>query len=93
MGEAEIVDNVGGHRFEMQIGDELTVSYYRIEDGRVVLLHTEVPQHYSGQGVGSRLARGTFDIIRARGQRVIAKCPFMAAYASRRPEYARMLDG
>jgi len=93
LAEAEVVDNAREHRFEMQIGDELAVSYYRIEDGRVVLLHTEVPQHYSGQGVGSRLARGTFEIIRARGQRAITKCPFMAAYASRHPEYARMLDG
>jgi predicted GNAT family acetyltransferase len=30
----------------------------------VVLLHTEVPQRFSGQGVGSRLAQGVFEILK-----------------------------
>jgi hypothetical protein len=31
--------------FEMSIGDgALAVAYYKVEDGPVVLLHTEVPQ-------------------------------------------------
>jgi predicted GNAT family acetyltransferase len=89
----EITDNVDEHRFEMPLGDELAVAHYRIADGRLVLLHTEVPQHLSGQGFGSQLARGVFELIRRRGERAIAKCPFMAAYASRHPEYEAMLDG
>jgi uncharacterized protein len=37
-------------RFEMPIGeDALAASYYKIEDGRVVLLHTEVAQELPGQ--------------------------------------------
>ncbi len=33
------------HRFEMPLGvSALAVAYYKVEDGRVVLLHTEVPQ-------------------------------------------------
>lgn len=92
--DAEIKDNPEMHRFELPLGgDALAVSYYKEEDGRVVLLHTEVPQELSGQGIGSRLARGVFESLRAKGRRVIAKCPFMAAYASRHPEYLAMLDG
>ena len=89
----DVIDNPEQSRFEMAIGDELAVAYYKISDGRVVLLHTEVPQPLSGQGFGSKLARGVFEIIRGRGQRVVAKCPFMAAFASRHPEYTAMLDG
>jgi predicted GNAT family acetyltransferase len=38
-------------RFEMSLGDgALAVAYYKAEDGRVVLLHTEVPQELSGLG-------------------------------------------
>lgn len=92
--DAEIKDNPEKHRFELPLGgDALAVTYYKEEDGRVVLLHTEVPQELSGQGIGSRLARGVFESLRAKGRRVIAKCPFMAAYASRHPEYLAMLDG
>jgi uncharacterized protein len=89
----DIVDNVDMRRFEMPIGDDIAVSYYQVQDGRVVLLHTEVPQRFSGQGVGSRLAHAVFETLKARGRRVIAKCPFMSAYAAKHPQYLAMLDG
>jgi predicted GNAT family acetyltransferase len=79
----QIVDNAGMHRFEMAIGDDIAVAYYQEQDGRIVLLHTEVPQRFSGQGLGSRLARAVFDRLKARGRRVIAKCPFMASFATK----------
>ena len=70
------------HRFEMPLGvSALAVAYYKVEDGRVVLLHTEVPQELSGLGYGSRLAHGVFEALRRDGKRVIAKCPFMSSYA------------
>ena len=63
-------------RFEMPLGDgALAVAYYEVEDGRVVLLHTQVPQELSGLGYGSRLAHGVFQALRRDGKRVIAKCP------------------
>ncbi|MGF6254985.1 GNAT family N-acetyltransferase [Ensifer sp. LBL] len=89
----QVIDNRQDSRFELPIGDEIAVAYYRLEDGRVVLTHTEVPQALSGQGIGTRLATGVFDILRAQNARVIAKCPFMAAFAAKHPEYVALLDG
>ncbi|WP_245474870.1 GNAT family N-acetyltransferase [Bradyrhizobium sp. Leo121] len=92
--ENDIRDNAAMTRFGMSLGDgALAVAYYKIEDGRVVLLHTEVPQKLSGLGYGSRLAHGVFEALRRDGERVIAKCPFMSSYAARHPEYAAFLDG
>jgi hypothetical protein len=88
----EIVDNMAMHRFEMKVEDDIAVSYYQEQHGRVVLLHTKVPQRFSGQGVGTRLAHAVFEELKGRGRRVIAKCPFMAGYAARHPEYLSMLD-
>ena len=63
------------HEPEMPLGDgALAVAYQKVEDGRIVLLHTEVPQE-SGLGYGSRLAHGVFEALRRDGKRVIAKCP------------------
>ncbi|GAA4128477.1 GNAT family N-acetyltransferase [Aminobacter aganoensis] len=91
--DEHVVDNPAMSRYELAIGDEVAAAYYRIEDGRVVLVHTEVPHQFTGQGIGSRLAKGVFETIKASGRRAIAKCPFMAAYASRHPEYMALLDG
>ncbi|WP_407945193.1 GNAT family N-acetyltransferase [Oryzicola mucosus] len=41
--------------------------YYRTEDGWFILIHTEVPYRFTGQGIGSQLARGVFEAIRAQG--------------------------
>jgi predicted GNAT family acetyltransferase len=90
----EIINNVAMKRFELPIAsDAAAVAYYSVEDGRVVLRHTEVPSEYGGQGIGKRLAHAVFETLRTEGKRVIAKCPFMASYAARNPEYAALLDG
>ena len=86
--ESDIRDNPAMSRFEMPVGDgAIAVAYYKVEDGRVVLLHTEVPQELSGLGYGSRLAHGVFEALRRDGKRVIAKCHFMSSNAARHPEY------
>ena len=87
-----MVDNPQESRFEMAVGGAVAFAEYGEEDGRVLLLHTEVPQELSGQGIGSRLAKGVFEILSGRGARVVAQCPFMAGYAARHPEYAALLD-
>ena len=90
----EIINNLSMSRYELPIADgAAAVAYYTLEDGRVVLRHTEVPHEYGGQGIGKRLAQSVFESLRIEGKRVIAKCPFMASYAARNPQIAAMLDG
>jgi uncharacterized protein len=87
---SDIRDNPTMSRFEMSLGDgALAVAYYKVEDGRVVLLHTEVPQELSGLGYGSRLAHGVFEALRRDGKRVIAKCPFMSPTPPGTPSTSR----
>jgi len=92
-GAERVVDNPAQSRFELDLGEAVAVAYYKVDGDRIALLHTEVPQELSGRGIGSRLAEGVFEALRERGLAVVAKCPFMASYAARHPEYARMLVG
>lgn len=90
----EVRDNPEEHRFELPItGDAMAAAYYRLDDGRVVLTHTEVPFEFSGQGIASRLAAGVFELIRASGRKAVLKCSFMANYYAKHPEYADIVDG
>lgn len=92
--DSEVVENSELHRFELAIeGDDLALAYYRFDGNRVVLTHTEVPYQYNGRGIGSRLAKGVFDILRKTGRKAVLKCPFMVAWASRHPEYKDVVDG
>ena len=90
----QVLDNRDARRFELSIGNATAFASYRLEDDRVVLLHTEVPPEFSGRGVGSRLAEGAFALVRKDGRKVVTKCPFMASWVGRHPEYADIVvDG
>ena len=78
----------------MPVGDRaLGLAHYKVEDGRVDLLHAEVPQELNRLGYGSRLAHGAFEALRRDGKRLIAKCSFMSSYAARLAEYGALVEG
>ena len=52
-----------------------------------------MPSEFSGQGIGSRLARAVFDDARANGIKLVLQCPFMAAWYARHPDYADVVAG
>jgi uncharacterized protein len=94
--DGAVTENGAQHRFEQAIegsDGDIAAAYYRLEDGVVVLTHTEVPFEYSGQGIGSRLARGVFDLLRASGRKAVLRCPFMSAFYARHPEYSDVVAG
>ena len=88
----EVEDNPALSRFEMASGGAVAfVEYERSGGGRIALLHTEVPEALSGQGVGSKLVRGVLDALRAECVKVVPRCEFVAAYMGRRPDYRDLL--
>ena len=86
-----VKDNPALGRFEMGSGDGTAFVEYRRAGDRIVLVHTEVPESLSGQGVGSKLVRGVLDALRAEGAKVVPRCEFVAAYVARHPEYRDLL--
>ena len=87
----QVTDNPAASRFEMGSGDGTAFVEYRRAGDRIALLHTEVPEALSGQGVGSKLVRGALDSIRAEGVKIVPRCEFVAAYVERHPEYRDLL--
>ena len=80
-------ENSALKRFELETDGHTAYLYYRLEPGVITLVHTEVPQELGGRGVGSTLVRGALEAIRAKRLRVVAKCPFVAAYMGKHPEF------
>jgi hypothetical protein len=89
---SDVKDNPAASRFEMESGGAVAfVGYERAGDGRIALLHTEVPEALSGRGVGSKLVRGVVEGLRAEGAKVVPRCGFVAAYIERHPEHRDLL--
>lgn len=83
----DLTDNASRNRFEMQTDGETSFVTYRRENGRLFLLHAEVPRALEGRGVGSKLVRAVLDHARSEGVSVVPVCSFVAATIRRHPEY------
>lgn len=92
---ADVRHNPDQHRFELPIeGDAMALTVYRRdENGAYVLLHTEVPDAYAGQGIASALAQGLFAMARAQGFKLVLRCPYMAAWFARHSDYGDVVAG
>lgn len=88
---AAVQDRPDLQRFELVVDGHVAIAAYRLEGDRIVLTHTEVPEALAGRGVGTRLATGVFDILRARDAKVVPRCPFMATFVARHPDYADLV--
>jgi glutathione S-transferase len=90
---AAVTENPELSRFERPIHDEaIAAAYYRNADGKLTFIHTEVPHEFSGQGIATELARGTFDLLRGSGRKAVLVCPFMVHFANTHPEYADVVE-
>ena len=86
-----VKDNVAHHRFELEKGGTVAFATYRRANNIVTVIHAEVPNVMEGHGVGSALAKGILEQLRAKGEKVDAQCPFVAAYIRKHAEYRDLL--
>ncbi|MEP6940543.1 MAG: GNAT family N-acetyltransferase [Rudaea sp.] len=86
-----ITDNTAQHRYELQVEGTTAYVAYSRAPGTITLNHTIVPEAFAGQGIGSRLAKFVLDTARERGDKVIVRCSFIAAYLKKHPEYNELV--
>ena len=88
---SDVINSRAHHRYELVVEGHLAATYYKLEDGVITFIHTEVPPELGGKGVGSRLIKGALDQVRADGLKVVAQCPFVKAYIEKHPDYQDLL--
>lgn len=86
-----VVNNRERHRFELEVEGHKAIAAYRLADGRISFVHTEVPPELEGQGVGSRLIAGALDQVRQERLKVAPLCSFVRHYMETHPETADLL--
>jgi predicted GNAT family acetyltransferase len=89
--EIEVVHNVAAQRFEARVDGQLAVADYRLADGVMAMVHTEVPVALEGRGIASRLVQAAFDHAQAQGLKIRPLCSYVAVWARRHPERANLL--
>lgn len=86
-----ITNEAAADRYETVMNGELAYLEYRLEPGRLVLIHTEVPPDLEGHGVGSALVRRALNDAATNGLAVVPLCEFAAGYIRTHPRYLPLI--
>ena len=86
-----IVNNTERQQFQALVENEIAYLEYRLYEGKLFLMHTEVPDQLGGRGIGSALAEYAFHYARANHLPVKVYCPFVQAYLKRHPEHLDLI--
>jgi uncharacterized protein len=88
---AAVRDNKTLGRFELDVEGTIAFANYRVTPEAVVITHTETPRALRGRGIASDLIKGSLELIRADGHKVIAGCGFVVDYLYKHPEYSDLM--
>ena len=85
--------NEATRRYELTLDGAIAgYAEFRTTPGRIIFTHTIVLPEHEGQGLGSRLAKFVLDDAVARGERIVPRCPFIAAYLRDHGSYEASVD-
>jgi uncharacterized protein len=62
---------------------------YALRSGRLMLIHTDVPDEVAGRGIGGRLVRAAIARARAGHLTIVPWCPFARQWLADHPDVAR----
>ena len=82
-----IRDNTALSRFELDDSGVTVVLNYTLSGNVMTLAHTETPVAARGRGLASRLVEAVLQQARARGLKIVPRCPFVGDYLEKHPEF------
>ena len=88
MSDLAVTDNQGGSQLEIRTDGQLAELKYRTRAGRLILVHTEVPEALGGHGLGGKLVRAAIRKAGAENMTLVPLCPFARSWLERHPDEA-----
>ena len=73
---SDVTDNQAESRFEVIEEGHLAELVYEAGNGRLVLIHTGVPDELGGRGLGGVLVEAAVERAKSEGLTVVPLCPF-----------------
>lgn len=88
----DVRDDRDGSRFVLEEAGSTAELIYRAEPGRLILIHTEVPDALGGRGIGGRLVRAAVGRAKAEELTIVPWCPFARKWLTDHPESVDGVD-
>jgi predicted GNAT family acetyltransferase len=95
--DIEVRDDRAGHRFVVEHADadgemEEAELVYAEQPGRLVLIHTGVPDSLAHHGIGGLLVRAAIERADREALTVVPWCPFARKWLREHPDEAATVD-
>ena len=65
---------------------------YRLENGKMMLIYSEVPTHLRGGGIGKKLVESTFERLTEEGFKAKAICSYIGVIARRSEKWKEIIE-
>jgi predicted GNAT family acetyltransferase len=88
MSDVAVTDNQDDSRLEIKADGQLAELIYRTRAGRLIVVHTEVPEALGGRGLGGELVRAAVRKAAAEGMTLVPLCPFARSWLEGHPDEA-----
>lgn len=85
--EYTVINNEKDKRFEIHLDGKIAFEQYKLFDGGISYIHTEVPAELAGKGLASYIAKYVLDYAEEHHLKVKPYCPYIKAYIDKHPEY------
>lgn len=82
----QAVDQPDNGRYVLEQDGEIAELQYEVRDGRMILVHTEVPSALAGRGIGGNLVEAAVDRARGEGLSIEPQCRFARGWLRRHPQ-------
>jgi hypothetical protein len=86
-----VVNDEKARQFQLRVEGHLALIQYVYSNDSIVFVHTEVPPALEGRGLAGKLARAALEYAREHELSVVPRCPFVAAYIRKHPEYQSLV--
>lgn len=83
-----VVDDPAHDRFVFEEDGVAAELVYEVEDRRLILVHTDVPERLGGRGLGGRLVQASVARAAQEGLTVAPWCPFARKWLRDHPDAA-----
>ena len=76
----------------LAINEEIAKVEYQLKNGKMYLIHSEVPIQLRGRGIGKELVEKTFEKLTKEGYKAVAVCSYVKAVAKRSDKWKEIIE-